>query len=356
MNETSVDRLSRLLSLVPWLAGRSSTEPVTITEAAERFGVSPERLESDLWLLVCCGLPGYGPEHLIDIQFWDDDGLIDVLDPQNLSAPASLTFDEAIALQLGLQMLDSVASPEDRPLIHETMRVLAEATAGAIDTERASISGAASAEVTAVVHEALRSSRALTIEYFSATRDATSIRIIHPRQLVFSENRPYLQAWCTTAKAQRTFRLDRMLAAELGQPVSPRDVADDGSGSEDPAWTGDPAWPGDPAGGGEPRPTMVHVRIATRARWLLDSYAFELVTSSDSSHAEAGDDEGGGDEWIEARLPVWDRDWFIRLVLGQGGDLICDEPSEWRTDIARRARASLAMAGSPNDRAPDDQE
>ena len=328
MNETSVDRLSRLLSLVPWLAGRSSTEPVTITEAAERFGVSPERLESDLWLLVCCGLPGYGPEHLIDIQFWDDDGLIDVLDPQNLSAPASLTFDEAIALQLGLQMLDSVASSEDRPLIHETMRVLAEATAGAVDTERASISGAASPEVTAVVHEALRSSRALTIEYFSATRDVTSIRIIHPRQLVFSENRPYLQAWCTTAKAQRTFRLDRMLAAELGQPLPTPDVTIDGVER------------GDDAGGDAPRPTMVAVRIRAQARWLLDSYAFDPATRTETAE----------DGWIEASLPVWDRDWFLRLVLSQGGDLVCEEPSEWRTEIARLARAALALGTSAEDR------
>jgi proteasome accessory factor C len=138
---------------------------------------------------------------------------------------------------------------------------------------------------------------------------------------VFSENRPYLQAWCTTAKAQRTFRLDRMLAAELGQPLPTPDVTIDGTER------------GDDTGSDAPRPTMVTVRIRAQARWLLDSYAFDPATRTETAE----------DGWIQASLPVWDREWFLRLVLSQGGDLVCEEPSEWRTEIARLAHAALAV-------------
>ena len=46
---------------------------VTIAECAEHFGVTEEQLQEDLWQLVVCGLPGYGPDQLVDIQFWDDE-------------------------------------------------------------------------------------------------------------------------------------------------------------------------------------------------------------------------------------------------------------------------------------------
>ena len=57
---TSAERLSRMLSLVPWLIAHDG---ITIDEAARHFGVTPEQLEKDLWLLIVCGLPGSGPSH-----------------------------------------------------------------------------------------------------------------------------------------------------------------------------------------------------------------------------------------------------------------------------------------------------
>ena len=86
-------RLTRLLALVPWLVAHDG---VTIRECAAHFGVTEEVLQEDLWQLVVCGLPGYGPDQLVDIQFWDDDdavrgdGVIRVVDPQTLDRPMRL--------------------------------------------------------------------------------------------------------------------------------------------------------------------------------------------------------------------------------------------------------------------------
>jgi proteasome accessory factor C len=93
-----------MLSLVPWL---TSHDGVTIDDAARHFDVSPEQLEKDLWLLIVCGLPGYGPDQLVDIDFWDD-GRIHVIDPQTLDRPLRLGADEATSLLLGLRLLEQV--------------------------------------------------------------------------------------------------------------------------------------------------------------------------------------------------------------------------------------------------------
>ncbi|MGH9028123.1 MAG: WYL domain-containing protein, partial [Acidimicrobiales bacterium] len=57
-------RLHRLLAVLTWLA-RSGRAPVS--ELAERFGLSPEDLVSDLELAACCGLPPYTPDQLMEI-------------------------------------------------------------------------------------------------------------------------------------------------------------------------------------------------------------------------------------------------------------------------------------------------
>ena len=86
--DTAASRLSRLLALVPWL---STHQGVTIDEAAAHFGVTPEQLEKDLWLLVCSGRPGHQHDDLVDIQFWDEDRRITVVDPQTLDRPLRLS-------------------------------------------------------------------------------------------------------------------------------------------------------------------------------------------------------------------------------------------------------------------------
>ena len=107
---SSAARLSRLLALVPWLM---VNDGITITEAATHFGVSPAQLEKDLWLLIVCGLPGHGPDQLVDIQFWDD-GRIHVLDAQTMSAPLRLSGDEAVALLVALRLLAQIPGDHDR--------------------------------------------------------------------------------------------------------------------------------------------------------------------------------------------------------------------------------------------------
>ena len=67
--KTSVDRLGRLLNLVPYLLARPG---ILISEAAADLAVSERQLREDLELLWVCGLPGYGPGDLIDMALDGD--------------------------------------------------------------------------------------------------------------------------------------------------------------------------------------------------------------------------------------------------------------------------------------------
>ena len=60
--ETATDRLSRLLTMVPWLVNRQG---IDLQQAADELGITPQQLETDLRLLYLCGY-GQMTDELID--------------------------------------------------------------------------------------------------------------------------------------------------------------------------------------------------------------------------------------------------------------------------------------------------
>ena len=346
MTAPTTQRLARLLSLVPWLTRHPG---VTIDDAAQHFGVSQEQLEHDLWLVICCGLPGHGPDQLIDIQFWDDDGRIDVLDPQTLVAPTRLTVEEAATLQVGLSILATLADEEDRHLIESTQQVLLEATAAMPGLDTGDAPGAqrvpggsprstsdegidspvrtdlgSDPATMATLTRAAQERRPVEIRYHSATTDEVSRRIIWPERIVVSASVAYVEAWCTSARDVRTFRAGRIRSIH---------EVEDRKGIVPRAPEGAPAPPTQES-------TEVEVRIHRDARWLLDTYDFCVTESSASESA-----------WIDATIGIWDERWLIRLVLSMGGHLIVRSPRSLREAVHSAAVRGLA-AYDPHETMP----
>ena len=65
----ATDHLPRLLALVPWLLAHPDT---SVAEVAKEFGVGEAQIRADVNLLWMCGLPGYGPGDLIDVEWRGD--------------------------------------------------------------------------------------------------------------------------------------------------------------------------------------------------------------------------------------------------------------------------------------------
>ena len=310
MSGTSADRLSRLLALVPWLIARDG---VTMAECAAHFGVTEEQLDLDLWLLVVCGVPGYGPDQLVDIQFWDD-GRIHVIDPQTLKHPLRLSQEEALTLLVALRMLAQVPGVEDRDAIVSAAVKLEQATSAGDSGREMAIHVPVDPQVTRVFDEALAQSREVSIRYASATKDEVTGRTIRPRRLFTIDGFSYVEAFCLSAEALRTFRLDRVLGSALGEPFPPTPDADSAA---------------PPATARTPRETAL-LAVDPSVRWIIDVH----------QATEAAQARPDGRTLV--RLPLHSVDWGVRLVLSLRGSATVLEPAELVEAVAGAADAALA--------------
>ena len=311
---TAADRLARLLALVPWLMAHDG---VSITDCAEHFGVSEQQLEVDLWLLVVCGLPGYGPDQLVDIDFWED-GRIHVLDPQTLARPLRLTSEEATTLLIALRMLAQLPGVQDRAAVLSAAAKLEEAANLAAAGRYVAIDVGVAPEVREAVDAALGDHRQITIEYAAATRDEVTTRTVEPRRLFTVDGVSYLEAHCLSAGALRTFRLDRVVQAVVGEAFEPA-----------------PTEPGPKSDSGEPQGPRPPARTATlllepSARWIIDV------------HQAAEDPAPRPDERTQVTLPLHSDDWAVRLVLSLRGAATVIEPPELRAAVQEASTRAWA--------------
>lgn len=298
-------RLARLLALVPWL---QANDGITLDEAARHFGVSPEQLEQDLWLVIVCGLPGYGPADLVDIQFWDD-GRIHVLDAQTLDRPLRLTGDEARALLLGLRLLAQVPGAAPTGALDRALAKLEGALALAMPGTDVHGS-AADPAVSAAIDTAILDGDALAIRYAGATTDAVTDRVVQPLRIVSVDGRTSLIAYCSMAGATRTFRVDRILAAV---PRPAIEIA---------------TMPGTaPPQPGGPGPLAVRVVLGPSARWVADAHGATILAE--------------GPDGLEAELGVHDLAWLGRLAVEAGPGMRVLAPAEAVAAARERALAAL---------------
>lgn len=306
MSVAAGDRLARLLALVPWLLAHDG---ITIAECAAHFGVDEEQLERDLWLLVVCGTPGYGPDQLVDIDFWDD-GVIHVLDPQTLGRPLRLTHEEAMTLLVALRMLAQLPGIGDRDAIVTAAAKIERLASDTGSSQNVAIQVDVPVEVREAVDEALASHRELAIRYAAATRDEVTDRTVHPFRVLAVDGVGYLEAYCTSAEARRTFRLDRILTASVREPVTEAPAA---------AFEAIPAAPS----------ATALLALDPAARWIIDVLAGAEVV---------GDEDGRA----LVRLPLHSEEWAVRLVLSLRGAAQVRGPDGLVDAVADAAEAALS--------------
>lgn len=303
---SATERLSRLLVLVPWLQARPG---VTLAETAAHFGISEAQLEADLNLLVCSGLPVHGPDQLIDIDFWNEDGSIHVIDPLGLTAPLRLSAEEVTALLVGLRILEQVPGDHDRSVLVRLGAKLGAAEGGYANDVIVHLAGAGDAALRGAVATALQEGSGLKIQYAGATRDDVTTRTIWPRSVSVESGTTYVSAWCDYAGAMRTFRIDRVLSWE------PSDTAVQPQGDgESP----------------EVRTTLpVTLDLADEVAWF-------------------GEVHGGrpGAAPGQVIIDVYDVDWVARAVLALGGAArIVDPPVAVERVVALTVAALARYSG-----------
>lgn len=297
---SALDRMSRLLVLVPWLRAHDG---VTIAQAAEHFGVSPDQMERDLWLLVVCGIPGYGPDELIDIDFWND-GHVHVRDPLTLDSPMRLSGEELAALVIALGAMADLPGASAEV---ESARQKVMAAAEGMPNIAVQVAGTPAPELQHAIAEAIAEHCSLDVTYASATSGEVNIRRIIPQRIESHDGRHILHGYCTQAGGFRTFRLDRMLQVSRGPAMPVPNVRDH-------------AMP--------KAPQQVVCALDPSAEWIIDVHAVDVL-------------ELLPDGRRTIRISVFDVRWLVGLALGLAGGLEVLEPAEIRQAVVQEAQAAL---------------
>ena len=170
-------RLVRLLNMVPYF---QANPRVSYAKAAADLGLTRTQLEADINQLYVCGMPGYGPGDLIDFELNDD--TIKVTFSAGIDRPLRLTSTEATGLLLALQALADIPGVVDPAAARSAIAKIgvAAGTAGSA----AGDASPSETEAAAAVRSSVQDRRAVEIEYYSASRDAQSTRIVDPIRVV----------------------------------------------------------------------------------------------------------------------------------------------------------------------------
>lgn len=205
-----LERTARLLDLVPYI---NAHQGISLKELSQVFEVSQPQMVNDLTTLWMCGLPGYTPLELMDLDF--ESGYVTINNAETLSKPRSITFDEGVALVLGLDLVRSSIDNQRTDLI-ERIDSLSERLSKLINMPSTlSAQGHVKAQISKLLNDSMKAQSGLEIVYHSLYRDEVTTRQILPIEIVQNEGQNYLSAYCYTAFDFRQFRIDRIQSAAM---------------------------------------------------------------------------------------------------------------------------------------------
>jgi proteasome accessory factor C len=326
--ESATARLSRLLTMVPWLLKRQGVE---IDEVAREFAVSPAQVEADLMLLFLCGTPGGYHGDLIEAE-WES-GRVYLGNADTIDQPLRLGVDEALALIVGLRALAAVPGIGERDAVVRALAKL-EAATGSVSAGVSRIQvlideGTGNETMAlALAHQALEARRRVHLRYLVPSRDESTERDVDPMRVINFDAHWYLEGWCHRAEDVRLFRLDRIEALAIldedGTPPPTAEPRDLDAGVFTP----------------QEQDQLVRLALGPGAVWVGDYYPTESL-------------EQAPDGGAVITLRTADTAWLRRLLWRLGSQARVLEPAELALEVRRGARTALeAYDGQDRPRGP----
>jgi len=297
---TPIEKAARLLDLVPYI---STHQGVALSELASEFGVSESELLSDLNTLWMCGLPGYTPLELIDLEF--ESGYVSIRNAEILQKVRLLTKDELVILLVGLDLLVQSIEAKRVDLLSAitSLQVKIKTIIGDIAT----IEPIVNSSYRATILNAIASRKNLQISYHSLIRDELTKREITPIELMVDHGYEVLQAYCHHVAAYRTFRLDNIADISL-------------AGNQD----------SDTMAAREDEAFKMEITIKKRIRSTLERFRIPVPaeTSESSSSFTAFS---------------FSQDWLIRSAMSTLAATEVLSPISSRVELARKCRKTLDL-------------
>lgn len=289
-------RTARLLDLVPFL---NTHQGIALKELAAHFDVTPAQMSADLMTLWMCGLPGYTPLELMDLEF--ESGYVTIRNAPTLAKPRTITFQEGVALLLGLDLVAS-SLPEDRTDLIASVESLRQRLTKILGVPiKLSVVLPTSGSISTAVSQAVQSNSGLKIRYHSLYKDQVSERSVTPVELYESNGHQYMRAYCFSANDYREFRIDRIESATATSV-----------------------------------PASISSHIINQEKIIFNITS--QVHSRDVAERFAITDMPLG-KTIE--LSSYSRQWIERSVMASGSAVVLNSPLDIRTELAKKAQLML---------------
>lgn len=291
-----LERTARLLDLVPYI---NAHQGIALKDLAAVFEVSNAQMVNDLTTLWMCGLPGYTPLELMDLDF--ESGYVSISNAPTLAKPRSVTFDEGVALILGLDLLRA-SIPIDRIDLLEKIDSLSARISAIINLSSTfSVIAPINQGVSAAIDQALSSRCTLEIEYHSVYRDEITERVVFPIEIVEIDGQQYLSSYCYSASDFRQFKLDRIQRAVVTHEIKTI-----------------------------PKDSSITEKINSRLKVLKPNR--QIAERFSKSDLEAGS---------EFVFQTYSQQWLERSILSSGDGVALITPPEIRASIAQLAQSML---------------
>jgi proteasome accessory factor C len=291
--------LELLIKLLPWLVANNGA---SLSEVASHFEISEKHALELIGQLVVTG-PSQAGGGLVDIDFEDSDSIF-VSDAKALDRPVKLSEFEASSLLGGLHYLEQFPNLVDSEVVAGLIRKIQQALPN-VDNPINVVAAPVSEVVSSVVSEAISSQLSIEIKYAGVTKDDLSVRVIDPIKTYSQDDFVYLKSWCRNSQAWRSFRLDRILEATLGN--DPIDI---------------------PAQDEQPeakREYLAAIELDKAYYGQLDQV--DIVSFKEYMwHA------------VEVELRVYSRDWLVSMILASGGRVKAVRPPDLIEALVERAK------------------
>ena len=275
-------RLRRLLVMVPWLA---SQDGPSVAEVCDRFGITPTELQADLELLTLyVGIHPYGPEAYFDLSIEGDRVYASML--PSLDRPLRLTPAEAVAVVVAGQAAAAAGDLDDTlaGALAKLAKVLGIDPAEAVDVQLGSVD----TSILELLRTGVGEGRQVRIRHYAEGRDEAAWRVVDPWTVASAGGSWYLWGHDHDRDDTRSFRVDRILDAELLDAAAA--PAPDGAELDLSVGEGSP---------------VVTLELDASGAWVAEAYPVEEVEVLDDGR-------------LRVSLRVGGRAWLERLLLRLG--------------------------------------
>lgn len=292
--------LELLIKLLPWLVANNGA---SLSDVAKHFEISERHTLELIGQLVVTG-PSQAGGGLVDIDFEDSDSIF-VSDAKSLDRPVKLSEFEAATLLGGLHYLEQFPNLADSEIVAGLIRKIQQALPN-VDSPINIVTAPISEAISSVVTEAISSQLCIEIKYAGVTKDDLSVRVIDPVQTYSQDDFVYLKSWCRFSHAWRSFRMDRILEATLGDDSIDIPAQDEPLEAK--------------------REYSAVIELDKAYYGQLDQV--DIVNFKEYMwHA------------VEVELRVYSRDWLVSMILASGGRVKAVSPPDLIAAIVARASA-----------------